>query len=229
MRRAVVGSEGARDGGAAAASAAAAAPRLPDRATLAALIQRIPCDHYTLMLRRPAPGGVGARWQRALIADVTGHEVLATIDAGGAWLWLQDIDGLAPALTGPPALDLRHGLIIAAPAVRVTLPAARGSGSIRVLAGLLTSAAGAACAGETIAWGRDAAVAVDSGPQTAIALTIETPPAPSGAGLLPRLAATWRRLIRRLARSVGIAEARAAGEPPVEIRLVRPRSTRSRT
>lgn len=173
----------------------ARAPRRLDRAHVAAIIQQVPHEAYSLAMHRPDPTTGAMRWRRGLITDVDGHDVLAAIDAGRICLRLDDIAEFAdrfdiPLPAGPvpvpPGRRLRHGLIVASPGLVFSLPPAAGPGALRVLegsAGLLAAQSAGhgrhretvatAARGEDLVWRPGPSPTIASGDETLLALTFD--------------------------------------------------------
>jgi len=113
------------------------------RRIVAEIVQRIPSDRYTLILRSRALGAV--RWRRCLVGDLAAPRLLDAIEEGAMWLCLRDVGAVLRAHLGPLGYDfpdrsprgerLSHGLVVASGDQALTLDAAIGSGLLLALEG----------------------------------------------------------------------------------------------
>lgn len=179
-----------------------------DRRVVGEIIQRIPADHYLLVLRSHELGG--ARWRRCLIGDLSGPSVVQAIADGSMCLCLRDIGEVLRQRLGsfgfrfPEATmageRISHGLVVASGGLELTLTDRVGSGMLHPLEGSvrLSFAEGAVRSGEAamewavdIGGGRDfhwrsaRPRRFETGPEMAVVLT---------RAVLPPIAATrpWR-------------------------------------
>jgi hypothetical protein len=237
-------SRSVEDGDAVETTAAGVSPsRRLDRAHVAAIIQQVPSEAYTLAMRRLDPRTGRMRWLRGVVADPDGHEVLAAIDAGEACLRLHDIDDLVRHFDttlppGPIAAAhhrIRHGLIVASPRTRITLPDAAGEGMVRILSGsaALSPAPSEAIgtrreeivslpAGRALPWRPGVPTTLETGAETLVALTYEVVRVRRFAGLQAGIAAVLRAIAARRGdppdRRDAIATRRG---PAIDFRLTR--------
>jgi hypothetical protein len=218
-------------------------PRRLDRAHIAAIVQQIPADSYTLVLWRPDPATGLRRPRRGVIGDVDGHDVLSLIDRDEAQLHLHDIDEILrhfditfpdTPIAAPPRHRLRHGLMLASPGIRMRLAPTAGEGAVRILAGaaMLRPASGTAEAVRqgTVTYGVGAVLpchpgiarTIEVGTETLVALTFEVVPRRRFAALRAELAALAAAVRARLTHPAGDPGI-AAGA--IEFRLTRSRAT----
>ncbi len=220
-------------------------PRL-DRDHVAAIIQQVPHEAYSLTMHRPDPATGVVRRQRGLIGDVDGHDVLGEIAAGRFCLRLHDIAEFAghfdiPLPEGPfpvpPSHRLRHGLIVASPRLAFTLPPAASEGALRVLEGhadLVASCpsgsgrprepVAAASPGEILAWRPGPAPMIVSGDGLLLALTFDLVAA-TGRGGWARFAEALRRVPAALRAGLGPPGGAATRGGGADFRLARTRPT----
>lgn len=103
------------------------------RDALAELIERYPAEHYALVATSTRGDGQ-RRWREGEIAGLSGHAVIAAIEAGGLWLNLRNVhlvdaryaqlqqqayDELAQAMPGFRPQALRMGILISSPRAQV--------------------------------------------------------------------------------------------------------------
>ncbi len=217
-------------------------PRRLDRAHIAAIVQQIPSDSYTLVLWRPDPATGLTRPRRGVIGDVDGHEVLSLIDRDEAQLHLHDIDEILrhfditfpdTPIVAPPRHRLRHGLMLASPGIRMRLEPTAGEGAVRILAGAATLrptfGTAEAIRRGTVTYGVGSVLpchpgiarTVEVGAETLVALTFEVVPRHPIGALMAEASAVTAAIRARLTNTTGVGGA-AAGA--IEFRLTRARS-----
>ena len=218
------------------------ASRRLDRAHIAAIIQQIPSDSYTLVLWRPDPATGLVRPRRGVIGDADGHEVLSLIDRDEAELHLRDIDEILrhfditfpdTPIVAPPRHRLRHGLLLASPGIRMRLEPTAGEGAVRILAGTATlrpaSGTVEAVRQGTVTYGAGAVLprhpgiarTIEVGAETLVALTFEAVPHHPFGTLMAEVSALASEFRARLTNPAGVGGV-AAGA--IEFRLTRARS-----
>lgn len=217
-------------------------PRRLDRAHIAAIIQQIPSDSYTLVLWRPDPATGLPRPRRGVIGDADGHEVQSLIDRDEARLHLHDIDEILrhfditfpdTPIVPPPRHRLRHGLMLASPGIRMRLEPTTGEGAVRILAGAATlrptSGSAEAIRRGTVTYGVGAVLprhpgvarTIEVGMETLVALTFEVVPRRRFAALGAEVSALAAAIRARLTHPAG---AHGGETGAIEFRLTRARS-----
>ena len=189
------------------------AARRPSRSHIAAIIQQVPSDRYTLLSFRPDPASGLERRRRGVIGDADGYDVLAAIDRDRMLLHLHDIDEVlrhldipmpATPIATPPGHRLRNGLLVASPGLSFRLDASGGEGALRLLAGTATLATADAPGGDrNVTYGPGAVLAlrpgvpttVEVGEATLVAATVEATP-PAGVPSLVRRARKMMAALR---------------------------------
>jgi hypothetical protein len=217
-------------------------PRRLDRDHIAAIIQQIPSDSYSLLLWRPDPASGISRPRRGVITDVDGHEVLSLIDGDEALLQLDDIDEILrhfdisfpdTPIVAPPRHRLRHGLLLASPGIRTRLASTAGEGAVRILAGTATlrpaSGTAEAIRRGTVTFGVGAVLprhpgiarTIEVGAETLVATTFEAVPRHPFDNLRAEAAALAATVRARFVNPAGIGRGEAGA---IEFRLTRARS-----
>lgn len=114
-----------------------------DRRVVGEIIQRIPADHYLLVVRSHELGGT--RWRRCEIGDLNGPGVVQAIADGSMCLCLRDIGDVLRHRLGSLGFSfpeatmagerISHGLVVASGGLELTLTDRVGSGMLHPLEG----------------------------------------------------------------------------------------------